>query len=157
VTAASEAVDHTNSRASSHDKPCPQATPPQIDVTKITDFELSLLMIERDTAQFKAGLIDELLNSVGQARGLLDAQKEGPQETKELDLARLPWEKRQGEKGEYEQTSERASQNSDVWKQLKAKLKEHKGFWQNSGYKFWFHQQDETVIDRRKAQEYSSP
>ena len=75
-----------------------------------------------------------------------------PQEKEErLDFDKLFWEKKQGEKGEYEQTSEKANGNCDLWKQLKAKVKEHKGFWQNGGYKFWFHQQDENVIDRRKA------
>jgi hypothetical protein len=68
-----------------------------------------------------------------------------------LDVSKLFWEKKQGEKGGYEQTSEKANQNCDTWKQLKAEVKEHKGFWQNGGYKFWFHQQDESVIDRRKA------
>jgi hypothetical protein len=68
-----------------------------------------------------------------------------------LDVSKLFWEKKQGEKGEYEQTSEKANQNSDLWKTLKVKVKEHKGFWQNGGYKFWFHQQDENVIDRRKV------
>lgn len=68
-----------------------------------------------------------------------------------LNVSKLFWEKKQGEKGEYEQTSEKANQNSDLWRQLKDKVKEHKGFWQNGGYKFWFHQQDENVIDRRKA------
>jgi hypothetical protein len=63
----------------------------------------------------------------------------------------LFWETKKGTKGEYEQTSERANQNSDLWKALKAKVKEHKGFWQSSGFKFWFHQQDETVVDRRKV------
>ncbi len=53
-----------------------------------------------------------------------------PQEKEErLDFDKLFWEKRHGEKGDYEQTSERANQNCNLWKQLKAKVKEHKGFW----------------------------
>lgn len=79
-------------------------------------------------------------------------EKMAPPEAKDLDLTKLPWETKHGvAKGDYEQTSEKASQNCDVWKELKAKVKEHKGFWQNNGYKLWFHQQDETTIDRRKA------
>lgn len=76
-----------------------------------------------------------------------------PVEVKEenLNFDKLFWEIKKGEKGDYQQTSEKSNQNSDLWKTLKAKVKEHKGFWQNSGYKFWFHQQDDTVIDRRKA------
>lgn len=122
---------------------------------KLSDFEVSMLIIERDACQYKKERIDELLNKVGAAKGLTDAEKEkvtkpaAPEAA--LDVSKLFWEKKQGEKGEYKQTSEKANQNCDVWKQLKAKVKEHKGFWQNGDYKFWFHQQDEGVIDRRKA------
>jgi len=69
----------------------------------------------------------------------------------EPDFDQLPWEnKTGGEKGPFQQTSEKASQNSSLWQALKAKLKENKGFWQNQGFKFWFDMQQETVIDRRK-------
>jgi hypothetical protein len=68
----------------------------------------------------------------------------------ELDFNRLFWEQKQGEKGLFEQTSEKTNGNSDLWKTLKAKLKENHGFWQNQGFKYWFDMQKETVIDRRK-------
>lgn len=67
-----------------------------------------------------------------------------------LDFSKLFWEKKTGTKGESEQTSEKANQNSDLWKALKAKLKEHQGFWQDSGFKFWFDMNQENVIDRRR-------
>ena len=99
-------------------------------------------------------------NLTGLIDGWLSAPKpvasarvtQAPSEAKEqgVDYSKLFWEKKQGEKGEYEQTSEKTNHNCDAWKQLKAKVKEHKGFWQDGGYKFWFHQQDETVIDRRQ-------
>lgn len=68
----------------------------------------------------------------------------------ELDFNKLFWEKKTGTKGEFEQTSERVNGNNDLWKVLKAKLKEAKGFWQHGGFKFWNDMQNETVIDRRK-------
>lgn len=49
---------------------------PQIDIAKFSDFEISMLIIERDSAQFKAERIDELLNKYGRAKGLVDAKKE---------------------------------------------------------------------------------
>lgn len=73
------------------------------------------------------------------------AEKEAP-----VNFESLFWETKKGEKGDYQQTSEKANGNNDLWKQLKVKVKEHKGFWQNGDCKFWFHQQDENVIDRRK-------
>ena len=72
----------------------------------------------------------------------------GPEEEK-LDFSKLSWEKKAGTKGEFEQTSEKANGNSDLWKKLKAKMKEHSGFWQNQGFKYWNDMQNETVIDRR--------
>jgi hypothetical protein len=68
----------------------------------------------------------------------------------QLDFNSLPWEEKKGEKGPFEQTSEKATGNNDVWKQLKAKLKENHGFWQNQGFKYWFDMQNENVIDRRR-------
>ena len=75
-----------------------------------------------------------------------EKQKLEPQ----ADFDALPWEQKQGEKGPFEQTSEKTAQNNDLWKTLKAKLKENHGFWQNQGFKYWFDMQNETVIDRRK-------
>jgi hypothetical protein len=77
-------------------------------------------------------------------------EKMTPVEVKE-DFSKLFWEKKIGTKGEFEQTSEKTNNNSDLWKTLKANLKEHKGFWQHAGYKYWFDMQQETVIDRRKV------
>lgn len=67
------------------------------------------------------------------------------------DFNKLPWETKQGTKGEYGQTSKRSTNNNDIFKVLQAKLREHNGFWQYQGFKFWFHQQDQDVIDRRKS------
>ena len=66
------------------------------------------------------------------------------------DSNKLPWETKQGTKGAYQQTSKKATSNSDVFQALQRNLKEHGGFWQYRGFKYWFHQQDRDVIDRRK-------
>jgi len=112
--------------------------------------QVEFLVKLRDGAQMIADAANEYLETLAPAGVKENKEPAAVQETA-LDVSKLFWEKKQGEKGEYEQTSEKANQNCDVWKQLKAKVKEHEGFCQNSGYKFWFHQQDENVIDRRKA------
>jgi hypothetical protein len=70
-------------------------------------------------------------------------------QTQTVELDKLSWEKKQGSKGEFEQTSEKANQNSNEWKALVAKLKANSDFWQDAGKKYWFHNKNETVIDRR--------
>jgi hypothetical protein len=67
-----------------------------------------------------------------------------------FDFSKLFLEQKKGEKGPFEQTSEKANGNSDLWKALKAKVKEHQGFWQYQGCKYWFDMQNEAVVDRRK-------
>jgi hypothetical protein len=78
-------------------------------------------------------------------------EKTAPVEAKGEDYSKLFWEEKEGTKGKFQQTSEKANNNSDLWKKLQAKLKGNKGFWQNSGFKYWFDRQNETVIDRRKV------
>ena len=74
----------------------------------------------------------------------------GSPKEENLDFSKLFWETKQGEKGPFEQTSEKANQNSDLWKALKQKVKDHSGFWQNNGFRYWFDMKNENVVDRRK-------
>lgn len=67
------------------------------------------------------------------------------------DFNKLPWETKRGTKGAYEQTSKSSTNNNDIFQALQRNLKEHGGFWQHQGFKYWNHQQDEDVIDRRKS------
>lgn len=76
-----------------------------------------------------------------------EAKKVGEEQP---DFNKLFWEQKQGDKGPFQQTSENANQNSILWQQLKAKVKQHNGFWQNQGFRFWFDMKNENVIDRRK-------
>ena len=67
----------------------------KIDFLKLTDFEISMLIIERDSSQFKVERIDELLNKVGQAKGFTEATKISSPKQDGLpgtdDLSKLPW------------------------------------------------------------------
>ena len=79
------------------------------------------------------------------------AQLQGLQkEPQNQDFSKLVWTKKEGTKGEFEQASEETNNNSELWKTLKTNLKQHNGFWQNQGFKYWFDRQQETVVDRRR-------
>ena len=98
--------------------------------------------------------IIEYLDAVGIAEQKLKvelANQDLPtsDQTQTVEPGKLFWQKKQGSKGEFEQTSEKANQNSDAWKALAAKLKANGGFWQDAAMKYWFHNKNEAVIDRR--------
>jgi hypothetical protein len=112
-------------------------------------------MAEKDLAlEALMDFFDAVEAGIAQAKQHVK-QAKTPEKTKgseeELDFNKLFWEQKQGEKGPFEQTSEKANGNSDLWKKLKAKVKEHNGFCQYRGYRFWFDMQNENVVDRRKA------
>jgi len=69
----------------------------------------------------------------------------------EEDFDELVWETREGAKGKYEQTSKSVNNNALLFETLQHKLIEYGGFWQNNSYRYWTHNQDADVIDRRKA------
>ena len=78
-------------------------------------------------------------------------EKMAPSEVKygEKDFDSLKWETKTGTKAEYQQTTKEVNQNNDVFQALKKILQSHKGFWQNSSYKYWDHQGNADIIDRR--------
>jgi hypothetical protein len=43
--------------------------PRKFDVSKLSDFEVALLILERDISQYRVERCDELLNQVGEAKG----------------------------------------------------------------------------------------
>lgn len=72
----------------------------QFDVSRLSDFEIFMLIIERDVAQFKVGQIDELLNQYGQAKGYIDSEKESPSSkagfVKEITFSILTFDNQKG-------------------------------------------------------------
>jgi hypothetical protein len=65
------------------------------------------------------------------------------------DFSKLVWTEMKGEKGPYQMASKQNNSNNPLWQELQKKLKEHNGFFRDKHFKYWFHQQDENVIDRR--------
>lgn len=75
-------------------------TPGQPEMLVYSDYEISMLIIERDTCYTKAQAIDELLNRIGQAKGYQDAAEgtakkpTSKPDTSGLpgtDVSKLPW------------------------------------------------------------------
>jgi len=65
------------------------------------------------------------------------------------DFDLMFWETKQGTKGTYQQTN-KDNNKVESFSRLAAELKDHNGFWQYKGCRYWFHQNNENVIDRRK-------
>lgn len=70
--------------------------------------------------------------------------------TPHADYNTAGWTTVKGTKGDYEQVSRQLAKQ-DVFDRLQMELKDHNGFWAHGGYKYWFHQNDQDVIDRRKS------
>ena len=81
------------------------------------------------------------------------AETHGVQTGKEYteeDFNALFWETKEGTKGKYQQTSKKATNNHPVFQTLQTIVKEKGGFCILGGYKYWSHQGDVDIIDRRK-------
>lgn len=101
---------------------------------------VEFLLKLRDAAQMIADAAEEYL------------EKQAPTDVraKTEDFNKLSWTKKEGTKGDYEQTTKEANQNSEIFQVLQQILTEHKGFWQSSDHKYWFHQNNRDIIDKRK-------
>ena len=96
------------------------------DYSKITDSEISLLVAERDIAQFRGERLDQIISSIGQAKEYEDASKqekatenktkEAREEEKKLefDPEKLPWENieaKDNPKGPWQRTQKSSDPN----------------------------------------------
>lgn len=90
--------------------------------------------------------LDAVEAGVASAKQLIGNKK---RVTPHSNYNELQWIKKEGTKGEYQQCS-RQNSKVEVFDRLQAELKAHGNFWQHGGYRYWFHQNDENVIDRRK-------
>jgi len=102
--------------------------------------DIEFLVKLRDACQMIADAAEEQLEKIKPATVKYDSK----------DFDKLSWTMKEGTKSSYEQTTKETNQNSEVFQALQKILSEHQGFWQNSNYKIWFHQNDKDTIDRRK-------
>lgn len=131
-------------------------TEKKVDLSKLTDFEISLLIIERDTAQFRKERIDELLNMVGAAKGFEDAERKEPpvEQPKKLtwNPERINWVQAKGARGDYERypAEDQKIEATEDYKALLLDLKEHKLFFFKDGWNYWLFPDLVTVGRKRK-------
>ena len=84
----------------------------KIDLSKLSDFELSMLIIKRNVRQYEVEQIDEFLNKIGEAKGFSDAGKQTsasaeakgePAAVQEITFTTLKFEPQKGTQlGDYE-------------------------------------------------------
>jgi len=102
--------------------------------------EVPFLVKLRDAATMIADAANEQLEKIAPPEAKYD----------EKDFDSLFWESKEGSKGPFQQTSKKATNNSDLFQLLQKILKDHNGFWQSKAHKYWFDNQNPDVIDRRQ-------
>lgn len=106
-------------------------------------FQLAKTLAEiRNSFQACAESIDTYLNFIGKTYDM---------ETHEV-YSKLPWEKREGNKGPFELTSARACGNNDLFRHLQLILKQNNRRYTEKGWLhyYWLGQNDDNTIFRRQ-------
>jgi len=153
MTASPKEPAPTRNEAQSPSKPSPIG---QIDVSKLTDFEIGLLILERDVSQYRVERIDELLNRIGEAKGFAEAEKKPPTCVPEGTFTILKFEQQKGEKlGEFE-VAHKSSNLPDKWAHAYAVLRQNnstiKDRYHGPNYQFsyWLYGEDRIYRQKRK-------
>ncbi len=117
---------------------------PQNDLTKLTDYEVSLLILERDVAQCRVERIEKILNKVCEAQGFIESQKPQPQDEqpKTWDPNKIKWTKQEGSRGPYEKSGD---VNSSDFKALLKDLAHNNGKLIHEGLFYWSFESGSTV------------
>lgn len=112
MTASAERPTSTNKASQTPHKPSFKA---QVDVSNLTDFEISLLVLERDVSQYRVERIDELLNKIGEAKGFVEVEKKPTSFVYEETFTILKFEPAKGERlGEFE-IAHKSNNLPDKW------------------------------------------
>jgi len=89
--------------------------PREVDLSKLTDFEISMLILERDISQYRVERIDELLNKVGEIKGFGEAEKKPTGFMQEETFTILKFEDAKGDRlGEF-QIAHKSNNLPDKW------------------------------------------
>jgi hypothetical protein len=132
---------------------------------KLTDLELALLIVERDTCQYKKERIDELINKIGKAKGISNVietpktaatsdAKTIPGKAPEITFTTLNFERLKSvQLGDFE-IAYKANNVEDKWtyafnilSDSKATIKDR---YHSEGYQFSYWVYDEGKIYRQK-------
>lgn len=102
--------------------------------------DVDFLVKLRDGAQLIADACTERLENMAPASV----------KASEHDFETLAWNNVTGTKAPYQQTTKEANQNNETFQTLQQLLREHGDFLQYQGFKYWFHQGNRDIIDRRE-------
>lgn len=122
----------------------------------LTDFEISMLIIERNTCQHKAAEIDELLNKIGAAKGFDDAERTNkkPAAVNEITFSCLKFEEQKGLRlGDYDvayKQNNLADKWSSAYNILRSSSATIKTRYMDEGYQFSYWLYGEDKIYRQK-------
>jgi hypothetical protein len=121
----------------------------QIDVPKLNDLEISLLLIERDVAQYRMERIDELINNIGEAQKLAETLEKEPKDTRRWNWNPndIRWTDATGNKGSYEKSED---YNSLDHKALIKDLASHQGKLSREGFFYWLFENGSTIGRKKK-------
>jgi len=130
---------------------------PQVDLPKLSDFEISMLVLERDVSQYRVERIDELLNKIGEAKVLADVEKKPGTFVQEETFIMLKFEPAKGERlGEFE-VAHKSSNLPDKWSHAYNILRQNNAVI-NSRYggpdyqfSYWLYGEDRIYRQRRKT------
>lgn len=129
--------------------------------TGLSDFEIQMLILERNACQYKVEQIDELLNKIGEAKGLQDSSSHQTSHiskvtVQELAFSVLKWLPQEGEKiGAFETTSKADSDQvkwSTAYDELKKAGATIKDRYHGTGYQYsyWLFGQDKIYRQKHK-------
>lgn len=128
----------------------------KIDYSKISDFELSILIANRDIAAYEVERYDEILNKIGEVKGFAEAEKPKESGIDEKVFSTLKFEPQTGQKlGSYE-IADKTKNNSEDWqrgydvlKKLEATIKDRA---KGQNFTFWIYGSFERIYrQQRKA------
>jgi hypothetical protein len=108
-----------------------------------SDVELALKL--RDAHQMAVDALNEWLEHHEPKNLKVENQ---PKDLHKYDS--LPWEKKEGTRGIYNQTSQKASQNSPLWQELAAWLQKNKGKARLGDYFYWTFENDPSIVGRKQ-------
>jgi hypothetical protein len=135
-----------------------------IDLSKVSDFDVQRLIIDRDCSQYRTERIDALLNEIGAQKGCNEAAKEGAkigaakEEISEEPLNALSYENGESDRGPYQ--AARLPQNNNASFQrclniLKRNISEkaHTFSEKSWDHSYWLGDNGTAIFSRKKKTE----
>lgn len=128
----------------------------KIDYSKISDFELSILIANRDIAAYEVERYDEILNKIGEVKGFAEAEKPKESGIDEKVFSCLKFEAQQGQKlGQYEiadktkNLSEDWQKGYDILKKAGATIKDRA---KGQTFSFWLYGDFERIYRQKRRE-----